>query len=416
VDRTIAAFAGTLDGEAAMTAVILDISRLISRVRYATPSGIDRVEMAYARGLLTIYGEALAFAAVHPSGLYGRIRRDVALAYLDELETRWAQDSGTVAKRPVLSVLPWMMRLIPVAPRAPVGNRWPVYVQVSPHHLVNGAKVRRILQQEQARFVCMVHDLIPIEFPEYARPGGDALHRRRMETVLSCADSIIVNSQATGHSLQRLMGESGRQVPIHVALLGTEPPRPVPPSVQAGTSHPYFICLGTIEGRKNHLLLLHLWRQFADTMPTASIPRLVIVGRRGWENEQVLDLLDRCPSLAGIVEEIGCCSDDRLASLMHGARALLMPSFAEGFGMPIAEALAIGLPVICSDIPAHREVGLSAPDYLHPLDGPAWATAILDYAASGPAAARQRERMGSWSMPTWAGHMAIVRQAISELA
>lgn len=71
-----------------MTDVILDISRLISRVRYSTPSGVDRVEMAYARGLLAHYGDALAFAAVHPTGLYGRLKRAAALAYLDELERR----------------------------------------------------------------------------------------------------------------------------------------------------------------------------------------------------------------------------------------------------------------------------------------------------------------------------------------
>ena len=62
--------------------------RLISRVRYSTPSGVDRVEMAYARGLLTHYGDRLDFAAVHPTGPYGRLSRPAALAYLDELERR----------------------------------------------------------------------------------------------------------------------------------------------------------------------------------------------------------------------------------------------------------------------------------------------------------------------------------------
>ena len=62
-----------------MPPVILDLSRLLSRVRHHTPSGVDRVEMAYARGLLERFGDHLDFAAVHPFGRYGRLPRDNAL-------------------------------------------------------------------------------------------------------------------------------------------------------------------------------------------------------------------------------------------------------------------------------------------------------------------------------------------------
>jgi hypothetical protein len=93
--------------------VILDISRLISRIRHATPSGVDRVEMAYARGLLARYGDALAFAAVHPLGGYGRVPRAAALAYLDELERRWASHEDAPARRSLLSVLPQLLALWP---------------------------------------------------------------------------------------------------------------------------------------------------------------------------------------------------------------------------------------------------------------------------------------------------------------
>lgn len=406
--------AGTPDGELSVTQIILDISRLISRVRYATPTGIDRVEMAYARGLLASHGQDLAFAAVHPSGLYGRIKRTIALAYLDELETRWAQDSSSAVKRSVLAVLPWMIRLLPGPVPAPTSKARPVYIQVSPHHLINGDKVRRILDKERARFLCMVHDLIPIEYPEYARPGGADQHKRRMETVVGCADAIIVNSKSTGRGLEPLIAHSRRAIPVHVALLGTQSPSATLPNDE-GDQRPYFICLGTIEGRKNHLLLLHIWRRLAETCRPEDIPRLVIVGRRGWENEQVIDMLDRCPLLVGHVEEIAACPDQRLASLMHHARALLMPSFSEGYGMPVAEALSIGLPVICSDIDAHREVGGNVPDYIDPLDGPAWQAAILKYAAGAPPYHAQKARMATWTMPTWGDHMTIVQQAITAL-
>ncbi|MCX7284499.1 MAG: glycosyltransferase family 1 protein [Novosphingobium sp.] len=403
-----------------MNSVILDISRLISRVRHATPSGVDRVEMAYARGLLGIYGDDLAFAAVHPTGRYGRIGNEAALAYLAELERRWSQESGGRSQRSIMQVLPWMMRLLPRTPPRLLartlpgtGVQRPVYVQVSPHHLTDRHKVSGILRTENARFVCMIHDLIPIEYPEYARPTGAALHRRRMDTVAACADAVIVNSAATGRSFQPWIASSGRSIATHVALLGTEP---LPPAADTPPpARPYFVCLGTIEPRKNHLALLNLWRTFAETLPAAQIPRLVVIGRRGWENEQVLDMLDRCPALQPHVEELSGCPDWQLATLLRGANALLMPSFAEGFGMPVAEALSVGVPVICSDIPAHHEVGNAAPDYVDPLDGPGWKALILDYAGKGPRWSAQMARLARWQAPTWQDHMAIVAAAIQDL-
>ncbi|WP_121114980.1 glycosyltransferase family 4 protein [Croceibacterium ferulae] len=394
-----------------MTGVILDISRLISRIRYSTPSGVDRVEMAYARGLLSHYGDDLAFAALHPAGLYGRVRRPVALAYLDTLERRWSAQEDGPPRRSLPSILPQLNALLPT--RQGIGSGG-VYVQASPHHLTRADVVRRIMQRERARFLCLVHDLIPIEYPEYARPTGAALHRQRIETVATVIGETnggaIVNSAATGRSLQPWLRPG---TPVHVALLGTEALPPAEP--ERGDGRPYFVCLGTIEPRKNHLLLLHLWRVLVQTLPPAEVPRLVIIGRRGWENEQVIDMLERCPALTGHVEELGGCPDRRLSALLRGAKALLMPSFAEGYGMPVAEALSVGTPVICSDLPALHEVGGAVPDYLDPLDGPGWRRAVLDHAADGPVRTAQMQRLPHWRNPGWVEHIAIVAGAIEQL-
>lgn len=394
--------------------VILDISRLISRLRYSTPSGVDRVEMAYARGLLGHYGEDLAFAAVHPAGLYGRLNRDAALAYLDELERRWASEEDAPRQRSLPSVMPQLAALLPTG-NGVGGGSGSVYVQASPHHLTNAAKVHRILERERARFLCLVHDLIPIEFPEYARPSGAALHRRRIETIASAiaktGGAAVVNSAATGRSLAPWLRPG---TPIHVALLGTEALPAAAPEMSPD-GRPCFVCLGTIEPRKNHLLLLHLWRHLAETLPPGRVPRLIVIGRRGWENEQIVDMLERCPALVGHVEELGGCPDARLSALLRGARALLMPSFAEGYGMPVAEALSVGTPVIASDLAALREVGGDVPDYLDPLDGPGWKAMVLDHAAQGAAHAAQIARLPGWHDPTWGEHMAIVTKAIEGL-
>lgn len=396
-----------------MSEVILDISRLISRVRYSTPSGVDRVEMAYARGLLERFGQNLAFAAVHPLGLYGRLTHKTALTYLDELERRWSREGDNPEQYSFMSVAPWIAALLP----SPVPNSnhdGAVYVQASPHHLGQTARVRRILTRERARFLCLVHDLIPIEYPEFARVAGARQHRERITTVAKLADCVIVNSAATGRSLQPWLDRSGRHIDVRVALLGTEALTVAEP-FRYPDGRPYFVCVGTIEPRKNHLLLLYLWRHFVQKLPSEIVPRLVIIGRRGWENEQVVDMLERCPAINAHVEELNSCSDTRMASLLRGARAVLMPSFAEGYGMPVAEALSVGTPVICSDLPALREVGGEVPDYLDPLDGIGWKSIILDYAENGTRHAAQTSRMKAWQAPTWGTHISMVAEAIEAL-
>lgn len=391
--------------------IILDLSRLVSRARHHTPSGVDRVEMAYARGLHARFRDRLRFAAVHPFGLYGRLSNEKVLRFLDTLEKRWESEEGGAEQRSLFEILPTLLGLLPERPRAAAGS---VYVQASPHHLTRPALVRRILAREQAQFLCLVHDLIPIEYPEYARPNGADLHKRRIETIAALADSIIVNSGATGDSLRPWLDRAGRKVEVRVALLGThDDPAPALPA--AVPADPYFICVGTIEPRKNHLLLLNLWRAMAEKFPGDAIPRLVIVGRRGWENEQVIDMLERCTALRGHVEELNGCSDRRMQTLLRGARALLLPSFAEGYGMPVAEALAVGTPVICSDLPALREAGGEVPDFLDPLDGPAWTAHIFDHFRSGPLHTAQKQRLAQWRPPSWADHIAIVCEAIDQL-
>ena len=109
----------------------------------------------------------------------------------------------------------------------------------------------------------------------------------------------------------------------------------------------------------------------------------MLVGQRGWETENVVDMLERCPALRGTVIEHNTLPDAEMVRLLKGARALLLPSFAEGFGFPLIEAFGLGVPALCSDIPALRETGGEVPEYLDPLDGPGWRAAILDYAAPG---------------------------------
>lgn len=262
------------------------------------------------------------------------------------------------------------------------------------------------VRQAGVRPVYLVHDLIPITHPEYCRPGDAERHRTRMRTALATGVGIIGNSQATLDALTAFADAEGvRTPPLLAAWLGSAPP--ILPD-DARTERPTFVVLGTIEGRKNHLLLLNIWSQLVARLDDRA-PRLLVIGQRGWECEQVLGMLDRSEALRGHVVELGDCSDDEVARHLASARALLFPSMTEGFGLPLVEALGAGVPVIASDLPVFREIGGDVPDYLDPLDGRGWMRTILEYADdNGPARTAQLARLRRYTPPDWSRHFGTI--------
>jgi glycosyltransferase involved in cell wall biosynthesis len=394
--------------------VILDISRLLSRSFQPAPTGIDRVEYVYARELLARMPDRLAFAAVHPAGgYYGRLDISAVRQFLAFTAAKWRNARSADTKESKAAVI---RHLFATRPRpVPRATRPRIYLQVSPHHLDDHDQVSAILRAEGAKFITLVHDVIPLSHPEYARPQGAEEHRRRVRTIDSFAAGIIGNSQATIDALVPHMrnGLDGRAV--CVAHFGADAPDIFGNMAQDLPERPYFVYISTIEPRKNHLLLLNIWRRLVERMGDQA-PVLVLIGKRGWENENVIDILERGESLRGHVIEAGEVSDNRMHALVAGARAMLMPSFAEGFGMPVVEALAAGVPVICSDIIAHREVGGDAPDYLDPLDGLGWMNAIDAYSrADAPARMAQITRLSTWRAPTWRDYFDIVTDLIEDV-
>jgi glycosyltransferase involved in cell wall biosynthesis len=401
--------------------IALDLSRLLSRAGRGTPTGIDRVELAYAEHLIA-NGASACFTALSPSGGLGLLQRRSAEQFVAAIGAAWRggldparqnRQVRRIARQARIALLAGRKGALTAQLRA--GRAQPVYLLVSHHHLEKRSVIGRLKERSGALFICLVHDLIPIEFPEYAKPGQAANHLSRIETAAQFADALIVNSAVTRAALQPHLDRAGRAPPVLVAPFGVDLPA-APIDCDPPFDRPYFVYVSTIEARKNHLLLLNLWRRLATELGD-SAPLLVLVGQRGWETENVVDMLERCPALRGAVIEHNAMPDAEMVRLLTGARALLLPSFAEGFGFPLIEALELGVPALCSDIPALRETGGTVPDFIDPLDGPGWHSAILDYAAPGsPRREAQLARLGGWDPPRWDHHFAIVDRFIAEVA
>jgi glycosyltransferase involved in cell wall biosynthesis len=395
--------------------LILDISRLLRTARRTSPSGIDRVEFAYARHLLAHWPSA-CFLARDPWHRFYAVPRPLVERLVATIGEDWAEREAGAPPAALGTARLIQGRLLLGLGRreflALLRQSVPRLLLHVAHSALERPGALQRLRATGVAFVPLIHDLIPATHPEYARPGEAERHLRRIATTAELADGVIVNSAATAEALAPHLARRADPPPVLVAPLGTDQPQVPAPPVPL---EPYFVVLGTIEPRKNHLLLLNLWRQFAARMGAAA-PRLLIVGRRGWENENIVDMLDRCAALRPIVQELGPLPDRRVAALLKGARALLFPSFVEGYGLPLVEALSLGTPVICSDLPALREVGGDVPDYLDPLDGAAWRALILDYAKPGsPARRAQLQRLARWRAPCWQEHFARVEAFLHRL-
>lgn len=382
--------------------LLIDVSRLTLRtLRGRLPTGIDRVCLAY----IEHFGERAQAVLQWPG-----FRRVAIHGTSQELFGMLRDPDASFARR-LARLVP--RALFPAWPARDVGSR--IYMNLG-HSGLENPGLGHWLRRTGLRPVFMVHDLIPVTHPEYCRAGESQRHVARMELMLRLGAGILVNSQATRDELQAFAGVHGLRMPPTVVAPLAAPKLPLESAAPAPLPHPYFVVLGTIEPRKNHLLLLNVWRRLVSELGEHT-PHLVIIGQRGWECENVVDLLERCDPLRGVVHELGRCSDSELTRHLLHARALLFPSFAEGFGLPLVEALGLGTPAIASPLPVFNEIAGMVPEYVDPLDGPAWAQAIRDYAPSEhPRRSAQLERLRSFRGPTWDEHFARVEDLLEMLS
>lgn len=373
----------------------LDVTRLISRSwTRRHPTGIDRVCYAYLD-----YFRDKALAVIQHRGVVRRLNAERSDQLFDLLQEP--------AGRFRLAFAPIFPRLLMERETAPPAAP-STYINVS-HTDFDLDGHYKWIDRANVQSVYFIHDLIPILHPHLTRPQAVKRHSARVHMALRNADRIVVGSQSVAGELEAFAADSELDMPpiLTVPLAGTAMPTN---GGEGDGARPFFLCVGTIEPRKNHHLLFDVWRKLSVRLGQ-SAPRLVIVGQSGPLSAEILSRLNRDPVLSNSVDLISDCNDDQLARLMARAQAVLMPSLAEGYGLPVVEALAAGTAVIASDIPIFREIGQGIALLLDPEDRAGWERAIEQYAnGSGDDKQRQQAALSQFKPPEWADHFACLEQ------
>jgi glycosyltransferase involved in cell wall biosynthesis len=221
--------------------------------------------------------------------------------------------------------------------------------------------------------VLTVHDLTYLRHPRWLGPGSADL-ARLVARGLARAAAVCVPSATVREDLLEAYPRALHPDAVHITPLGVDGRtfRPMDvdsASVLPGLRRPYLVALGTLEPRKGLDTLVRAWERLGQ-----GGPQLVLAGARGWA----------VPGAGRDVLVPGYVPADLLPRLLAGSAGLLMPTRYEGFGLPVLEAMACGVPVAVSDIPVMREVGGEHARYAPPGDEEAWAAAAAELLASPP--------------------------------
>jgi alpha-1,3-rhamnosyl/mannosyltransferase len=208
----------------------------------------------------------------------------------------------------------------------------------------------------RTRVTATVHDMTAALAPELHTPGNVRADARFTENVLRRAAGLIAVSENTRRDVVSLLGVPEQR--IEVIYPGVDDRfREATPETVAGTIHRlgigkhYILFLGTIEPRKNLDRLLDAWSQLEPAL--AGTVELVVAGPAGWSSASTLARL-RAPTRG--VRYLGYVDEADLPALTAGAMIFAYPSLYEGFGFPVAQAVAAGVPVLTSDVSSLPEV------------------------------------------------------------
>lgn len=402
-----------------MTRIIAyDLSRMLIGPIFATPRGVDRVDLALAKRVFADPETPNLAVLPTPWGMRAYTGRGAA-RLLDRLQELWSEqvDQNSDPQLAKLVERLWgpqeviadvhpadkltlgqkvarigaLLNGAGLSLGQPVRRAVPadaVYVNIGQLGLAVPVFYNWLADRPDVTCAMMLHDVIPLEHPDLVPPHAAAHHARMVRTAADHADCMIYNTATARRSVESVMRSHGRESVR--SLVRALPLQNAFASVQDGVPQladaDYFVVVSTVEPRKNHALLIGIWQRLMARLGVRC-PHLVIVGARGYDSDRILAPVDEDPVLSRRIHVVSGLSSPALAALVLGSKGMLSPTRTEGFGLPVYEANALGVPTIASDIPAHREIANAQTTLLSPDDADAWEQAII---ALAPAGARPR--------------------------
>lgn len=258
------------------------------------------------------------------------------------------------------------------------------------------------------RMFFVVYDLLPVHRPGWFPEGIAEMHAQWLQCIGRHADGLLCISRSVASDLRRWFDD---HPPVRTSALAlgyfypgndaaaANPTRGLPSDAAVRLvqwrASPSFLMVGTLEPRKGHGLVLdafeQLWKQGIDA-------NLIIVGREGWMSSALADRIRNHPEVAKRVVWLDQASDEYLELIYDHALALVAASEGEGFGLPLVEAAARGLPVIARDIPVFREVSSTFATY---FDGSRLQSLVDVLVKATSAGSAQRTPATTASSSTW---------------
>ena len=284
----------------------------------------------------------------------------------------------------------------------PVDLNDEIVVSLARPKLMSDFLLRAEQRGERIRFWPLLHDFIPLhEGKDGALPGFAAKFLDDNRFVIERSDHVLTNSRFTLEELHRFVAAGELPAPPGATAvpLAHELRDAAEASPPADVPDRYVLMVGSAPGRKNlELVLAALRRLHEEGRP---VPNLVLVGALRKRTAALLKTAEFAP----IADRVTSCIDPPqpvLVALYRGADALLIPSFLEGWGLPLGEALWVGTPGIAADIPVLHEVGGELATYVDPRSVDAMAGALDRLDEDALAERRRTIRDGHASLRSWA--------------
>jgi glycosyltransferase involved in cell wall biosynthesis len=257
------------------------------------------------------------------------------------------------------------------------------------------------------RIAIVVYDIIPVAYPQWVEVPLRQRFERWLDGVVRNADLVLTISEHSRATLLRRASERRIALPpVDILRLGSGfPALAAAPDSYVNFQLPerFVLYVSTIEARKNHALLLRVWRDLLAKHGAAAVPGLVFVGRRGWLVDDIMSDQFRDGPLRDKVAILSGLSDAELATAYRRCLFTAFPSLMEGWGLPVTESLEQGKLCIASDRGAIPEAGGDLVDYFDPEDDASALAAIEraifdhDYRRAREARIRREFRRRSWA-------------------